>query len=132
MCLDAMQVDQPAVAPGEEADVESEGGPARSRSKSQSSKDANGTVQVESNKNEPVEIIDDDEDEDGDEETFAVEKVLNHRIAKKGNVRLLIKLRVLTYDRVNAASNFTSSGCIMIKRKIIPGKMKKTVRDRCS
>jgi len=82
---DAMQVDQPAVAPGEEADVESEGGPARSRSKSQSSKDANGTIQVESNKNEPVEIIDDDEDEDGDEETYAVEKVLNHRIAKKGN-----------------------------------------------
>jgi hypothetical protein len=42
-----------------------------------------------------VEILDDDEeDEDGDEETFAVEKVLGHRIGKKAHVRVLTGARV--------------------------------------
>jgi hypothetical protein len=90
-----MQIDQPAIAPGEEADVESEAGPARARSES-TSKDSNLTAKVErSNKDAPVVIDDDDDepgDEDGDEEVYAVEKVLGHRIGKKGSVRFLLTI----------------------------------------
>ena len=90
-----MQVDTPPVRPGDEADVESEGGTIRSKSKSPHPKDAAATPELEQangkpNSSEPIEIKDDenedDAEEDGDEETYAVEKVLAHRIAKKANV----------------------------------------------
>jgi len=80
-----MEVDAPpAVQPGEEADVESEGG---SAIKPQGNSPAPKTQ--ENGAKEPVEIQDDDEneeDDEGDEETFAVEKILNHRIRAKGTV----------------------------------------------
>jgi hypothetical protein len=47
------------------------------------------TSKPQSPKDKLVEI-DDEDDEDGDEETFAVEKVLGHRIGKKQNVRVPI------------------------------------------
>lgn len=90
-----MQIDLPPVGPGDEADVESEGGTIRPKSKSHTPKDAIATPKPEQSNGKsnsaPVEILDDDEgdddaEEDGDEETFAVEKVLGHRIAKKANV----------------------------------------------
>ena len=96
-----MQIDPPPIGPGDEADVESEGGIIRRKSKSHTPKDALPTPKSEpkfepkseqtngkSNGAPPVEILDDDDDaeEDGDEETFAVEKVLSHRIGKKSNV----------------------------------------------
>jgi hypothetical protein len=88
-----MQIDPPPIGPGDEADVESEGGIIRRKSKSHTPKDALPTLKSEqtnrkSNGAPAVEILDDDEDaeEDGDEETFAVEKVLSHRIGKKSNV----------------------------------------------
>jgi len=98
-CLESMQIDIPPIGPGDEADVESEGGMIRSKSKSHTPKDAIATPKPEpeytngkSNAAPPVKILDDDDDddedaeEDGDEETFAVEKVLSHRISKKLNV----------------------------------------------
>lgn len=84
MCaLDLMEIDAPAARPGEEADVESEGASALQKGKPQ-------TPEAQENGSKtPVQIIDDDDeegDEDGDEETFAVEKILNHRIRTKLNV----------------------------------------------
>jgi hypothetical protein len=92
-----MQIDPPPIGPGDEADVESEGGIIRRKSKSHTPKNAIPTPKSEpksestygkSNGAPPVKILDDDEDAegDGDEETFAVEKVLSHRIGKKSNV----------------------------------------------
>jgi hypothetical protein len=91
-CLESMQIDPPPIGPGDEADVESEGSIIRRKSKSHTPKDALPTIKSEqtnrkSNGAPQVEILDDDENaEDGDEETFAVEKVLSHRIGKKSNV----------------------------------------------
>lgn len=94
MCLDLIQVDPPRVPPGDEADVESEDSTIRRNGKSGTSRDAKVTPKsLSSAKKTPVEILDDeeedeDEDEDeGDEETFAVEKILNHR-EKLRNVTL--------------------------------------------
>jgi len=88
-----MQIDPPPIGPGHEADVESEGGKIRRKSKSHTPKDAIPTLKSERTNGKrngapPVEILDDDDDaeEGGDEETFAVEKVLSHRIGKKSNV----------------------------------------------
>jgi len=80
-----MELDAPpAVHPGEEADVESEAGSAiKPQRNSQTPKPQ------ENGAEEPVEIQHDDENEEedeGDEETFAVEKILNHRIRARGNV----------------------------------------------
>ena len=91
-CLDLMQVDAPPIRPGDEADVESEGGTIHRKSQSRTPNGAKVTPKPEpsSPSEDPVEDHkeedDEDEDEDGDEETFAVEKVLKHRIAKKQNV----------------------------------------------
>jgi hypothetical protein len=91
-----IQVDPPRVRPGDEADVESEGSTVRRKGKSGTSRDAKVTPKsLSPAKKTPVEILDDeeededeDEDEDeGDEETFAVEKILNHR-EKYKNVTL--------------------------------------------
>lgn len=84
----------PPGRPGDEADVESEGGTIHRKSKSQTPKSAKVTTKLEpfSPGEAPVEDHgdsgenDEDEDENGDEETFAVEKVLKHRIGKKQNV----------------------------------------------
>ena len=96
--LDLMQVDPPPDRPGDEADVESEGGTIHRKSRRQTSKNAKVTPKLEHSppSKAPVEgrkeedeksnEDDDDEDENGDEETFAVEKVLKHRIGKKQNV----------------------------------------------
>ena len=93
-----MAVDPPPVRPGDEADVESEGGMIHRKSKSLTSKgsklalkpraSSSSQAPIEDHKQEDEESIEDDEDEDenGDEETFAVEKVLKHRIGKKQNV----------------------------------------------
>ena len=98
-----MEIDAPHAQPGDEADVESEGGSIRQNRKSHSPKESKGTPKPESsNKKEAIEILDDDDDagsqdendEDADEETFAVEKVLNHRIGKKANVSSPHCLRV--------------------------------------
>jgi len=94
-CSESMQIDPPPLGPGDEADVESEGGTILPKSKSHTPRDAVATPKPEQANGKrngaPVEIVDDDEGdddakEDGDEETFAVEKVLAHRIAKKSNV----------------------------------------------
>ena len=94
-CLESMQIDPLPVEPGDEADVESEGGTIHPKSKIHTPKDAIATPEPEkaigkSDGAEPVEIRNDDEDDDaedeGDEETYAVEKVLSHRIGKKANV----------------------------------------------
>jgi len=97
--LDVMELDPPAPRPGDEADVESEGGRVRSQSRTPKDQEA-GNIKPK----KPIEIPDDndsgdededeDEDDGGDEETFAVEKVLNHRIAKKSNVETLQTRRV--------------------------------------
>ena len=76
---------------GDEADIESEGATVRPKSKNHSSKDdKSGPKPHQPARSSPVEISDendeDDEDDEGEEETFAVEKVLNHRISKKRNV----------------------------------------------
>lgn len=80
-----MEVDPPAPRTSDEADVKSEGG--RRNRRSQTPKDSKDTEKSEDSKlKAPVEIKSDEEDEDGDEEVFAVEKVLNHRIGKKSSV----------------------------------------------
>lgn len=102
--LDLMQVDRAPVRPGDEADVESEGGTVNRKSNSGTSKDAKVASKPASTaRKTPVEIPDDDEEEeeededgdedeadgdeaDGDEETYAVESILNHGIDKKPNV----------------------------------------------
>ena len=43
-------------------------------------------VEVREERNEESNEGDENEEEDGDEETFAVQKVLKHRIGKKQNV----------------------------------------------
>ena len=97
-----MEVDVPPVPPGDEADVESEGGTIRRKSDTGSPKGSKATPKSEmSAKSEPVVIPDeveevDEDDEDADEETFAVEKVLNHRIAKKSNVLIGLPNSVIT------------------------------------
>jgi hypothetical protein len=102
-----MHIDPVAVRPGDEADVESEGGPVRRKSKSQTPKGNKASPKAEETmRDDPIEIPDedekqnendgdnvnddgdgdDDDDDEGDEEVFAVEKVLNHRISTKKNV----------------------------------------------
>jgi hypothetical protein len=93
-----MQVDPPRARPGDEADTESECSAVRRNGKSGTSKDAKVTLKsLPPAKKTPVEILDDeeededdddeDDDDEGDEETFAVEKILNHR-EKYKNVTL--------------------------------------------
>jgi len=95
-----MQAISSTVPPGDEADVESEGGTVLRNSGS--SKDAKVTPKPqatsrkssgelpndkeEENGNENDDADEGGEDEDADEETFAVEKVLDHSITKKENV----------------------------------------------
>ena len=85
---DIIGVDPPAPRTGDEADVNSED--VRRNRRSQTPKDSKGTEKSEGSKlNAPVEIKsdeEDEEDEDGDEEVFAVEKVISHRIGKKSSV----------------------------------------------
>ena len=78
----------PPGRPGDEADVESEGGPIQRKSKSQTLKSAKVTTKLEplSPGEAPVEDHEESGENDEDEETFAVEKVLKHRIGKKQNV----------------------------------------------
>jgi hypothetical protein len=84
--------------PGDEADVESEGKSSRAstehRSEStRSRRKSNQPPKTKSPSPAPsVQVLDDEEEEiaDGDEEeTFAVETVLNHKFHKLGNVRAL-------------------------------------------
>lgn len=79
-----MAIDQPSVV--------SEGDPEPPSKRRSSSRPANDQSQKPepSSKDAPVEILDDDEDEEeenGDEEAYAVEKVIAHKIGKKSNVR---------------------------------------------
>lgn len=80
LCLipvDVMEIDAPTINGADRA---------RRRPNTVTSKDQ---TRPPSNKQSPVEILDDeDEDEEeGDEEAYAVEKVLAHKIGKKSNVR---------------------------------------------
>jgi hypothetical protein len=144
LCLDLMQIDPQVVHPGDEADVESEGGTVRRKSKSQTPMDSKATPEPEiGSKKTRVESLDDDkegeemeeeEEEEGDEETYAVEKVLNHRIKKKANVARPY-LCFLYSDRIFRAlraSNIISNGSDMINNQTIPGKMKKIAKDQSS
>jgi len=133
-----MQIDPPPVGPGDEADVESEGGMVRAKSKSHTPKDAVVTPKSEetngkSNGAAPVEILDDDDDEeDADEETYAVEKVLSHRIAKKSNVNASFCPFIacmLTISRALKASSIISSGLDMMTRRKILGRMRTTAKE---
>jgi hypothetical protein len=129
-----MEIDAPPLRAGEEADVESEGGPTMPhRRKSQTPKQITTTTTATAKENEPekkqIEIVDDGEDEDedeedpeaGDEETFAVEKILNHRI-RKGSVTdpatpppsNLVSITILKRDFsfLGAFSLMTATGAI--------------------
>lgn len=101
--------------PGDDADIESDGKSTRAstvnppesrKSRRKTTSHTSGTVSPESTRSRrksnqkakspspapSVEIIDDDDEEDiadGDEETFAVEKVLDHKIIKSGNVYIV-------------------------------------------
>ena len=104
-CLDMMQVDTPPVRPGDEADVESEGGTIDRKSKSQTPKNAKVTPEPEPSspsetpvKNHKEEDEESDKDDEDDEETFAVEKGLKHRIGKKQNVTRSFLHTPLTQD----------------------------------
>jgi hypothetical protein len=88
--VDAMEVDQPVVVQNNEADVESEGATVSLKSNNHTLEGGDTISKPESSKETLVEI-DDDDDEDADEETFAVEKVVGHRIGKKQNVRVPIR-----------------------------------------
>ena len=135
-----MAVEAPsAVHPGEEADVESDDDLAI---KPQGN--GHAAKAQENGSKTPVEILHDDEKEDedeGDEETFAVEKILNHRVRSRGNVLtpslqfcpqissvyvfLLTRWGPL---RVKRASNFSLNGLGTINPKTTPGKTKKTAK----
>ena len=84
IAVEVMEVD-PSLA-GDEGGQETR---TRRRSNSQPSKDQ---TRASSSKQSPVEILDDDDEweEDGDEEAYAVEKVLAHKIGKKTNVRVFL------------------------------------------
>ena len=104
-CLGLMQVDTPPVRPGDEADVESEGGTINRKSKSQTPKNAKVTPKPESSspsetpvENHNEEDEESDKDDEDDEETFAVEKVLKHRIGKKQSVTRSCLHTPLTQD----------------------------------
>lgn len=92
----------PPVPPGDEADVESEGGTIRRKSETGSPKESKASPKSDMSKSEPVVIPDDveegdeDDEEDADEETFAVEEVLNHRISKKANVPITLPNPVIS------------------------------------
>ena len=86
-CLDLMEIDPHP----QQTSVAAQGDTRRNGSKTQTPPEAakrGGSI-----KSEPVEILearhDDDEEEDGDgeDEVFAVERVLRHRIGRKSNVR---------------------------------------------
>jgi len=89
-----MQLD-PATPIGEEEDIETrelrpgKGYGNRGNNGDQNS-NGNGVVNVDDDEEKDDDEDDEEEeDDDGDEETFAVEKVLSHRIGKKTNVRSL-------------------------------------------
>jgi outer membrane protein OmpA-like peptidoglycan-associated protein len=67
-----------------------------------------------------------DNDDEADEEIYAVEKVINHRITKKSNVHF-------SFNSFNCREqkdfNSLLNGLDMIKIRIIHGKMKKIVKD---
>lgn len=80
--------------PGEEADVESEGKSTRASTEhpesTRSRRKSNQPTKIKSLSPAPsVQVLDDDEEiADGDdEETFAVETVLEHKFHKSSNVR---------------------------------------------
>jgi hypothetical protein len=85
-----MQLD-PATPIDEEVDIETRERPGtgygnRGNNGDQHS-NGNGVVNVDDDEEkEDDEDDEEEEDDDGDEETFAVEKVLSHRIGKKTNV----------------------------------------------
>jgi hypothetical protein len=90
LCLTAVEVME--VGPSLADDEGGQETRARRRSNSQPSKDQ---TRASSSKQSPVEILDDDdeEEEDGDEEAYAVEKVLAHKIGKKTNVRAYLSFQ---------------------------------------
>jgi hypothetical protein len=86
----------------------------------------------EGQENEEDDADDGDEDEDADEETYAIEKVLGHRIAKKRNVTRpknhpSLSCMLILWSRVKWVSYIISNGLAMIAHR---GKMRRVVKDQ--
>jgi hypothetical protein len=124
-----MEVDEPIVI--SEGDHESA---SKQKPSNQTPKDESRKPEP-SNKDAPVEIVDDDDDEEeeGDEEAYAVEKVIAHKIGKKSNVRVSrLPSRKLIVPRANGASYTRSNGLGLMIPRTIRGRMKRIVQDHCS
>jgi hypothetical protein len=135
--VDLMEVDAPPTKTGDQADVESEGERVQRRSRTPEGIKDDVNAENPTTKS-PIEILDDDGDEEeeddeeeGDEETFAVEKVLNHRIGRKANVNNLPRHPLHDADgiiRVEGDFNITLNGLVMTRNQIIPGRTKRIVK----
>jgi hypothetical protein len=123
--LDVMEIDHPSASKAGDKETT----PAHRRSNSQTSKDQ---ARLSSTKQSPVEILDDEDEaeEDGDEQAYAVETVLAHKIGKKTNVRALSRFtQRLIMFRENAVSYTRSNGLALTIRRMTPGRMKRTAKD---